>query len=182
MLCDEVGHSAPFFTTNKSNKIKGTLNKLRKRLYFDRLTKYERFMYLLKQVDGSSLLDIVRQVVPQTPATDSERTLCVCVCVGVCTHVCICVCVSWFVCVCMYVCVFACVCVRVCVCLHMFVCVCVCLARMRVSLYGSMRACISVCMRLWACMCACERVFPWVYGCMGVYKDRGLYSQNANGF
>ena len=46
--------------------------------YFERLTKYKRFKYLLKQLDGSSLFDIVRQVVPHTPTSDHEKTLCVC--------------------------------------------------------------------------------------------------------
>ena len=62
------------------------LLQFKKSRYFERLTKYERFKYLLKQLDGSSLLDIVRQVVPQTRTSDHEKH-CVCVCVGVCAHV-----------------------------------------------------------------------------------------------
>ena len=67
---------------------------------------------------------------------------------------------------------FACVYVRMCV-----------YARVRVSLYDSMRASMPVCMRLWVCMYACERVLfirLWV-ACVCVYKDRDLYSQNSNG-
>ena len=72
-------------------------------MYFERLTKYERFKYLLKQLDGSGLLDIIRQVVSQTLASYHERTLCVCgckreqacvlACVFVCMRICVCVCV-----------------------------------------------------------------------------------------
>ena len=80
--------------------------------YFERLTKYDRFKYLLKQLDGSSLLDSVRQVVPQTLASYHERTLCVCVgtrertraCMGVSLCACVYVCVCLRVCVCVYVC------------------------------------------------------------------------------
>ena len=176
MLCDEAGYLTQFFPTNKSNKVEGTVTKLRKSRYLERMTKYERFKYLLKQLDGSSLLDIVRQVVSQTMASDRERTLCVCVYVGVCAHVRVCV----FELVCMYVCVHMCVftcmylCTFVCVCLRVFACVCV-YARMHISLYASMRARMPVCLRLWTGMCACERVFfACVYVCTCVYKDRGI--------
>ena len=55
-------------------KVKVTVTKLTKSRYFKRLSKYVRFKSLLKQLDGSSLLDIVRQVVPQTRISDHERT------------------------------------------------------------------------------------------------------------
>ena len=171
VLCDEVGHWTPFFTTNKSNKVEGTVTNLRKSWYFERLTKNGRFKYLLKQLDGSSLLDIVRQVVPSTRASDRERTLCVCVCVGVYAHVRVGVCVSWSVCICLRacVCMFPCVCVRMCVCAY---------ACISLWLYARVYACMHA---LWACMCVCERILSCVYGCICVYKDRALYSQNANG-
>ena len=45
-------------------------------------------------------------------------------------------------CMCLRVCVFVCVCMFACVCVRMCV-----YARVRVSLYRSMRACMSVCIR-----------------------------------
>ena len=58
-----------------ATKVKGTVTKLRKSRYFKRLSKYVRFKSLLKQLDESGLLDIVRQVVSQTRASDRKRTL-----------------------------------------------------------------------------------------------------------
>ena len=33
VLCDEVGHLTPFFTTNKSNKVDGTVTNLKKPVF-----------------------------------------------------------------------------------------------------------------------------------------------------
>ena len=64
VLCDEVGHLESFFLL-QINQIKSrTLLQIFKKPFFERLTKYDRFKYLLKQLVGSSLLDSVRQVVP----------------------------------------------------------------------------------------------------------------------
>ena len=60
-----------------ATKVKGTVTKLRKSRsrFRQRLSKWVRFKSLLKQLNGSSLLDIVRQVVPQTRApTAKERS------------------------------------------------------------------------------------------------------------
>ena len=54
-------------------EVKGTVAKLRKSRYFKRLSKWVHFKSLLKQLDRSGLLDIVRQVIPQTRASDRER-------------------------------------------------------------------------------------------------------------
>ena len=108
VLCDEVRNL--LLQINQIMSGGGHCYKFKKSRYFERLTKYERFMYLLKQLDGSSLLDIVRQMLPLTRTSDRERTLCVCVCVGVCKHVRMCV----SICDCVYVCMIA--CIRVCVC------------------------------------------------------------------
>ena len=90
----------------------------------DRL-KTTRFKYLLKQLDGSGLLDIIRQVVPQTLTSYHERTHCVRGCtraharVHACVlyvHACMCVCV--FACVCMCVCVYEYSCIYVCICVR----------------------------------------------------------------
>ena len=74
-------------------------------------------MYLLKELDGSNLLDSVRQVVPQTLASNHKTTLCVCgctraharvhACVFVCMRVCVCVCLRVCLCVCVYMSVHA---------------------------------------------------------------------------
>ena len=174
MSCDKVGHLTQFFTRNKSYKVEGIVTKLRKSRYFERLTKYKPFKYVLKQLDGSSLLDIVRQVVLQTRASDRERTVCVCVCLCECMRArARRVCVGELVCMYVYVCVSSRVCcVRVCMCVCICVRMCV-YARVCVSLYDSMRACMPVCMRLWVCTCACERVF-----CMRLWAFQ--YSANLH--
>ena len=152
VLCDEVRNFLLELNQIKSR----ALLQFKKSRYFERLTKYERFKYLLKQLDGSSLLDIVRQVVPQTRISDHERTLCVfvLVCARTCANVCMCV--TPFVCMCL--CVLACLCLCACVC--MFACVCV-------------RMCVCACVCLYACVygCVCmlESVFfTFVYVCMCV--------------
>ena len=55
VLYDEIGHIAPYFTTNKSNKVKGTVTNSETSRYFDRLTKYGRFNYLLIELNPASL-------------------------------------------------------------------------------------------------------------------------------
>ena len=111
-LCDEV--------LLQINQIKSRAPlQIKKSRYFERLTKYDRFKYLLKQLDESNLLNIVRQVVPQTLTSYHERILCVCVgtpaharmhaCVFVCMRICVYVCVY----TCAYDCM--CVCVRECI-------------------------------------------------------------------
>ena len=55
VLYDEVGHLAPYFTTKKSNKVKGTVTNYENIRYFERLTKYERFKHLLKELDPAFL-------------------------------------------------------------------------------------------------------------------------------
>ena len=124
----------------KVPKVKGSLTKLRKSRYFKRLSKWMRFKSLLKQLNGSSILDIVRQVVPQTRVSDRERTfseqnrvrrgrndkatgtrVCICVCMRMCARACLCV--NWYVCVCECAHVSGCVCVCVCVC----ICLCECM-------------------------------------------------------
>ena len=57
-----------------ATKVKGTVTKLRKSRYFKRLSKFVSFKSLLGHLDGSSLLDIVRQVVSQTRDSDRKRT------------------------------------------------------------------------------------------------------------
>ena len=105
VLCDEVRNFLLQITQIKSR----ALLQILKSRYFARLTKYERFKYLLKQL-------FVRQMPPLTRTSDRERTLCVCVwvwartCVCVCLYVLVCICVCVIACVCVYVCV--CVCVR----------------------------------------------------------------------
>ena len=168
VLCDEVGHLTPFFSTNKSNKVEGTVTKLRNGRYFERLTKYERFMYLLKHsIDPASL------TLSGRGSSNSDlrpRKNIVYVCLFGCVHAraltCVCVWLDLYVCVCVCVlaCVFVCMCVYVCMCLRVYVCY----ARMRVSLYDFMRVCMYVCMRLWVCTYACEHVFTCVYRCMCV--------------
>ena len=64
-----------FFITNKSNKVEGTVTNLKKSRYFERLTKYDRFKYLLKQLDGSSLRECV--------------CVCLCVCIWLFMHLCL---------------------------------------------------------------------------------------------
>ena len=170
MLCDEIGHLKPFCTTNKSNKVEGTVTNLKKIRYFERLTKYERFKYLLKQLDGSSLVEIGWQVVPQTLTSDPKELF---VFVWVCARTCACVCVGLYVCVWVLaflfvcVCMFACVCVRMCLCAHacLFMALCA-----RVCLY----ACVYGYVRMHA------SVFLHAFVGVCVYKDRGLYSQNFN--
>ena len=144
-----------------------TLSKFKKSRYFEKLTKYECFMYLLKQT--------TRWIQPpwHCPASGStnsdlrprKNSVCVRVIVWVRARTCASVCVSRFVCMCM------------CVCLRVFACVCVCMLAC-VYLFMTLCACMSVCMRLLACTYACERVFACVYGCLCVYKDRGLYSKS----
>ena len=171
MFCDEVGHLTPFCITNKSNKVEGTVTKLRRSRYFERLTKYERFKYLLKQLDGSSLLEIVQQMVPQTRASDRERTLCVfvwmcaCTCTYVCVSklVCMCVCLRVFFCVCVYVCVCVCLCAYVCVCeracislwLHVRVC-------LYASVYGRVCVLASVFFRAFMGVCVCIKIDAYI--------------------
>ena len=107
-------------------KVEGTVTKLRKSRYFERLTKYDRFKYLLKELDGSSLIDSVRQVVPQTLASYHERTLCVCgwVHASACSRACVCLCVHACLCVCVFACVYVCVYVYMSVHAFMFVYLC----------------------------------------------------------
>ena len=125
------------------NQIKlGALIQILKSRYFERLTKYECFMYLLKQLDGSSLLNIVRQMLPLTRTSDRERTLCV----GVCTHVRMCVCLYVLV-YCVWVCSRTCVCV----CLYVLVCMCVC---------------VCDCVRMCVCVCVCAFCFYFI-----IHKD-----------
>ena len=42
VLCDEVGHLTPFFTTNKSNQVEGTVTKLRKSRYHHHYHRHHR--------------------------------------------------------------------------------------------------------------------------------------------
>ena len=93
VLCDEVGHLTPFFSTNKSNKVEGTVTNVKSR-YFERLTKYERFKYLLKQVIDPAYLTFFGKWFHELgPPTAKEH--CVCVFVRVCARtgarVCVCV-------------------------------------------------------------------------------------------
>ena len=55
-------------------KVKGIVTKVTKIQYFKTLSKYLGFKSLLEQLDGYGLLDVVRQVVPQTRASDCKRT------------------------------------------------------------------------------------------------------------
>ena len=111
VLCDEVRNFLLQINQIKSR----ALLQIMKKPIFERLTKYECFKYLLKQLDGSSLLDIVRQMPKLTRTSDRERTLCVCVCVCVSVRMCMSLCACVYVCVCVCVWLRACVCVCACV-------------------------------------------------------------------
>ena len=107
------------------NQIKSrALLQIKKKPVFRKIDQIWAFKYLLKQLDESSLLDIVRQVVPHTRASDHKLCVCLCGCVRARAHICVCVWVGLYVCVCVYVCFRECVCVRgvyVCVCFHAYV-------------------------------------------------------------
>ena len=124
VLCAKVEHLTPFLL--QINKIKSrALLQINKSWYFERFTKYDHFNYLLIQLDESSLLNSVRQVVPQTLASYHERTLCVCGCTRArmrvslcaCVYVCVCVCV----CMCVYIYIYECSCIYVCICVRAWV-------------------------------------------------------------
>ena len=110
VLCDEVRNCLLQINQIKSKAVL----QIKKSRYFERLTKYERFKYLLKQLDGSSLLDIVRQMASLTRTSDRERRLFGCVHARG------------------YVCLYVLVCMPVCDCVRMCVCVC---ARVRFCFY-----------------------------------------------
>ena len=109
VLCDEV--------LLQINQIKSrTPLQIKKSRYFERLTKYDSFKYLLKKLDESNLINSVRQVVPQTLTSYHERILCVCVGTPAHArmHACVFVCMRMCVYVCMYTCAYECmgVCAR----------------------------------------------------------------------
>ena len=122
---DEIGHLAPYFTTKKSNKVKGTVTNSEASRYFERLTKCDRCKYLLKELVPASF------TVWASGSTNScllSRRNFVCVCVCVCVRVCVAarehtlafMRVSLHSCV-VFVCLRLCVCECVC-CVFVYVC------------------------------------------------------------
>ena len=79
VLYDEIGHLAPYFTTNKSNKVKGTVTNSETSRYFETLTKYDRFKYLLKELDPASLTVFGKWFHKLGPPITKDHFVCVCV-------------------------------------------------------------------------------------------------------
>ena len=107
VLYDEIGQLASYFTTNKSNKVKGTVTNSETSRYFERLTKYERFKYLLlKELDPTSLTVSGKRFHKLEPPIKKEHFVCVCMCTRAHArvHACVITCMR-------RLCVFACMCV-----------------------------------------------------------------------
>ena len=103
VLYDVIGHLAPYFTTNKSNKVKGTVTNSETSRYFERLIKYDRFKYLLKELDPASLTVCGMWFHKLGPPITKEHFVCVCArehtlaCMRVSLHTCV---VFVFACIC----------------------------------------------------------------------------------
>ena len=119
VLYDEIEHLAPYFTTNKSTKVKGTVTNSETSRYFERLTKYDRFKYLLKELDSASLTVCDEWFHKLGPLITKEHFVCVFVCGCTRAHARVHACV--FTCM-RRLCVFACMCVCDCVCVFVYVC------------------------------------------------------------
>ena len=117
VLYDEIGHLAPYFTTNKSNKVKGTVTNSETSRHFERLTKCRRFKYLLKELDPAAFIACDKWFHKLGPPITKEHFVCVCArehtlaCMRVSLHACV-----VFACIHVHICVIVCVCV----CAHAF--------------------------------------------------------------
>ena len=54
VLYDEIGHLTPYFTTNNQIRSRAVLQIQNQVGFFERLTHYDRFKYLLKELDPAS--------------------------------------------------------------------------------------------------------------------------------
>ena len=116
VLYNEIGNLASYFTTNKSNKVKGTVTNSETSRYFERLTKYDRFKYLLKELDPAFLTVCGKWFHKLGSPITKEHFVCVCVHAGTRSSACVCLYMhASSLCVCMYACVIACVCLYTCV-------------------------------------------------------------------
>ena len=90
VLYDEIGHLAPYFITNKSNKVKGTVTNSETTRYFETLTKYDRFKYLLKELDPTSLTVSGKWFHKLGPPITKEHCVCVCAHASTRSRACVC--------------------------------------------------------------------------------------------